>query len=332
MNIFQNQNYIPLQDFIKYSCNFFGSKITAKDIAKLLTNELLHLYIRTSGSNELLSISNTLIDNPCIHINDYHKFYEIYSIAEFCKILKYKKGENILVSDENGSFTGKLIINKGELRDLISKNNYITIENYLAKTEEQFLFQGFFLLDLGNLFLKYQPSEIEIYLENFISGNFDNSKKLLSDYILELEIHNFKITLYLELNLDLNILDEAYISTKEIDRLLKEIEYTNPLNIENSKLSQYEKEILYLKNKLAYDGNPTEINSLKSIIFGLLHILDPSRPIDRRYLTKAGRLNISKLSRDIDEFLKNVSLEEIKKVSNRTIRNHFSNIIKSKAS
>ncbi|MGY4748144.1 hypothetical protein, partial [Avibacterium paragallinarum] len=126
--------------------------------------------------------------------------------------------------------------------------------------------------------------------------------------------------------------DNLYLCKKEIQDLIQQSKKTSIFLKDYNASKQIQREIINLKNKLAYDGNPTEINSLKSIIFGLLHILDPSRPIDRRYLTKAGRLNISKLSRDIDEFLKNVSLEEIKKVSNRTIRNHFSNIIKSKAS
>lgn len=358
MDIFKDQDFIPLRTFINASLDLFGKEISYEELAYLILNNFFNLYIRISGNQEMIFLSKENIEEKSfleflggfygrkvIYEKDKNNITNKEIIKNRKRKLKNKFGNISFELLESGEIEYKSLISLIDTRN----NNPISNKRKVIRISDEFNFSGYFSLNFHFKFLEFHEIdnedliksliyELYIFLCNLLKGI---SNQYLYEYI---DILKDNISSYLKIensviiiNIDylfkseFNFIDDLYLYKGEIQDLLQQTERTSILFKKYNESKQAQREIISLKNKLAYDGNPTEINTLKSIIAGLLCIIDPSRPIDRRYLTKSGKLSKNKLANDVEKCLKTLSPEEIKKVSNRTIRNHFSKITKSKA-
>ncbi|MFZ7158855.1 hypothetical protein ACLSZ7_07545 [Avibacterium gallinarum] len=365
MDIFKDQDFIPLRTFINTSLDLFGKEISCEELAYLIFFKKIKLYIHISGNQEMFFIGKEIIEKEpilsvCGEIDEYYliKYDDKEEIIDREIIEDSKK----VLKNEFSSITleliekGRINLNKGRTPVLqimdTRKQKPIYFREKAIRISNSFKFNGYFpfIVEFEEIVKLYkgilENKEALTSARNLTYGFFidllkgENNKEIIEN----IDIIEHFICLYLTVDIatifidikeflkgNFNFIDNLYIHKKDIEEIIKNGEITSPILKEYNKNKQLKTQIIQLKNKLAYDGNPTEINTLKSIIAGLLCIIDPSRPIDRRYLTKSGKLSKNKLANDVEKCLKTLSPEEIKKVSNRTIRNHFSKITKSKA-
>ncbi|MGR6695588.1 hypothetical protein ACU6T4_10840, partial [Avibacterium paragallinarum] len=146
MDIFKDQDFIPLRTFMRFSSELFGREIKYEELANLILNKFLNLYILISGNQEVIFLNRkTIENNPYFGLGDEINEYKLITY-ESEEIVNKELIENKIQTVENnfGSISVE-ILEKGKIAKNVSYNPFY-FEEKVMRISNKFNFNGLFLL------------------------------------------------------------------------------------------------------------------------------------------------------------------------------------------
>lgn len=348
------QEFIPFSQFMENLEKESGNKIAIKDILKLFVYEKINLFIYIRGDKERILISDREYktgNDLSISLN-----YEIDLDREVYFNIPYSAA---LSKPKHLSYSfkmGYLNINTVSKGDLISRTNFSSKNITIL---ENIFFDGFVKIRWD---LELFKSNIDLKISDFIELlALEFSTGLNHPPFFEFidgenrDFQCFTISYNTESNLiSLDYLKDIYLSKKDIEKIRDELDIINILNTkettiqsaiieENKKLytlleaknteilalQEKNKELIKQKKELDLIERDKIALSYKSIIKGLLFIIDKINGKKRIFSSPRGKITTNEISKEILTIIEenpNDFLDD--KIRDRTIRKYLGDILK----